>query len=184
MFNPLWPHGLQHVRLPCSSLSSRVCSKLCPLSWWCHPTTSSTVVPYSSCLQSFPASRFFSNELTVCIRWPKYWSFSFSIRPSSEHSGLISFRIDWFELLAVQRTLKSLLQHYSLNVSIPQRLSLLYGPTFTPVHDSWKTHSFDCMDLCRQSDVSAFNMLSRFLIAFLPRSKCLLISWLQSLQWF
>ena len=104
----------------------------------------------------FPSIRVFSSESALHVRWPKYWCFSFSISPSNDYSGLISFKIDWFELLAVQRTLKSLLQHYSLNVSIPQRLSLLYGPTFTPVHDSWKTHSFDCMDLCRQSDVSAF----------------------------
>ena len=80
MSNSLWPHGLQHARLPCPSPTPRACSKSCPLSWWCHPTISSSVVPFS-CLQSFPVLR---------IRWPKYGSFSFSISPSSEYSGLIS----------------------------------------------------------------------------------------------
>ena len=104
--------GLQHGRLPCPSLSPGACSNSCPLSQWCHPTISSSVVPFS-CLQSFTASGFFSNESVLLIRWPKYWSFSFSISPSSEYSGLISFRIVWFDLLAVQGTLKSLLQHHS-----------------------------------------------------------------------
>ena len=99
----------------------------------------------------FPSIRVFSNESVLPIRWPKYWSFSFSISPSNEYSGLISFRIDWFDLLAVQGTLKSLLQHHSSLV-----LSLLYGPTLTSIHDYWKNHSFDYMDLCQQSDISAF----------------------------
>ena len=89
----------------------------CPLSRWCHPTISSSVVPFSSCLQSFPASRF-SSESVLRIRWPKYWSFSFNINPSNEHSGLISFRIEWLDLLAVQGTLKSLLEHHSSKASI------------------------------------------------------------------
>ena len=91
-----------------------------PLTWlhgWCHPTISSSVVPFSSCLQSFPASRF-SSESVLRIRWPKYWSFSFNINPSNEHSGLISFRIEWLDLLAVQGTLKSLLEHHSSKASI------------------------------------------------------------------
>ena len=85
-----------------------------------------------------------------------YWSFSFSISTSNEQSGLIFFRIDWLALLAVQGTLKSLLQHHSSKTSILQQLSLLSGPTLTSVHDYWKNHSFDCMDICQQSDVSAF----------------------------
>ena len=93
-------------------------------------------LPFSSCLQSFPAS-VFSNEWALCIRWPKYQSFSIS--PSNEYSGLISFRIDWFDLLAVQEALKSLLQHH-INSSA---LSLLSGPTLTSIHDYWKNHSFD-----------------------------------------
>ena len=104
VFDSLQPHGLQHARLPCPSLSPRVCSNSSPLSWWGHPTVSSSVVRFSSCLQSFPGSGS-SNDSTLHIRWSKYWSFSFSISPSNEYSGLISFRIYWFDLLAVQRTL-------------------------------------------------------------------------------
>ena len=118
----LWPHGLQHARLPCPSPTPRACSNSCPSSRWCHPTISSSVVPFSSCLQSFPASggKIFSKffESVLCIRWPKYWSFSFSISPSNEYSWLISFRMDWFDLLAVPGTLKSLLQHHSSKASI------------------------------------------------------------------
>ena len=102
--------GLLHPRLSYPSSSPRACSNSCLLSLWYHPTILSSAIPFSSCLQSFPASGFFPNELALCIRWPKYWSFSFSICPSNEYSGLISFRIDWFDLLAAQRTLKSLLQ--------------------------------------------------------------------------
>ena len=97
-----------------------VYSNSCPMSRWCHPTISSSVVPFSSHLQSFPSIRVFSNESALCIRWPKYWSFSFSIIPSNEYSGLISFRMDWLDLLAVQRTLKSLLHHHSSKASILQ----------------------------------------------------------------
>ena len=96
------------------------CSNSCPLSWWCHSTISSSVTPFSSYLQSFPASGFFSNESVLLIRWPKYWSSRFSISPSNEYSGLFSFRIDWLNLLAVQGTLKSLLQHHSSKASILQ----------------------------------------------------------------
>ena len=111
-------HGLQHARLPCASLFPRVCSNSCLLSQWFYLTISSSAAPFSLCLQSLPLSGSFSNELTLCIRWPNYWSFSFSINPSSEHSRLISLRIDWFDLLAVQGTLKSLLQHHSSKASI------------------------------------------------------------------
>ena len=126
----------------------------------------------------FPSIRIFSNESVLCTRWPKYWSFNFSISPSNEYSGLISFRMDWFDLLAVQGTLKSLLQFKSINSSV---LSFLYGPALTSTHDYWKKHSFDYMDLCQQSDISAFlTSCVGFFIAFLPRSKRLLFSWLQS----
>ena len=90
-----------------------VYSNLCPLSWWRHPTISSSVIPFSSLLHLFPSVRVFSNESVLHIRWPNYWSFSFNISPSSEYSGLISFRMDWLDLLAVQGTLRSLLQHHS-----------------------------------------------------------------------
>ena len=115
MSNSLWPRGLQYARLPCPSPTPRLYSNSYPLSQWCHPTSSSSAVPLSSI---FPSIRVFSNESVLCIKWPKYWSFSFSISPSSKYSGLISFRMDWLNLLAVQETLKSLLQHHSSKVSI------------------------------------------------------------------
>ena len=115
--NSLQPHESQHARPPCPSLTPGVHSDSCPSSQWCHPAISSSVVPFSSCPQSLPAS-VFSNESTLCVRWPKYWSFSFSIITSKEHPGLISFRMDWLDLLAVQGTLKSLLQHHSSKASI------------------------------------------------------------------
>ena len=112
-------HGLQHARLPCLSQTPAVYSNSCPLSPWCHPTISSFVIPFSSRLQSFPL-RVFSNESLLHIRWTKFWGFSFSISPSYENSELISFRIDWLDLLAVQGTLKSLLQRHSSKASILQ----------------------------------------------------------------
>ena len=118
MSDSLWPHALKHTRLPCPSPTPRVYSNSCPLSQWCHPTISSCVIPFSSRLQSFPQSGSFPHESVLCIRWPKYWSFSFSISPSNEYSGLIFFSMDWSDLLAVQGTLKSLLQHRSSKTSI------------------------------------------------------------------
>ena len=93
-------------------------SDSCPLSWWCHPNISSPIAPLFLLPSIFPSIRVFSNELAFHVRWPKYWSFRFSIGPSNEYSGLMSFRIDWFDPLAVQGTLKSLLQHHSLKASI------------------------------------------------------------------
>ena len=147
----LWPHRLWYARLLCPPLSPRDCS--CPLSQWCYLTISSSTTPFF-CPQSFTASVFCS-ELALHIRWPKYGSFNFSINPSNEYSGLISFRIDWFDLLVVQGTLKSSpAPHFkSINSSA---LSLLYGPTLASIHDNRKNHNFDCMNLCLQSDVSAF----------------------------
>ena len=144
----LQSHGLQHARPPCPSPATGACSNSCPLSRWCHPTISSSVVPFSSCLQSFPASGSFSSESVVHIRWPKYWSFSFS--PSNEYSGLISFRSGLFDLTQESSPTP---QFKSINSLV---LSFLYGPTLTSIHDYWKNHSFDCMDLCQKSDVSAF----------------------------
>ena len=110
----LWPHGLQHIRLPCPSLSPGVCLNSCSLSWWCYLTTSSYVTP-SPLPLIFPES-VFPNDSALYIKWPKY--LSFRISPSNEYSGLISFRIDWFYLLAVQGTLKNLLYHHNLKESI------------------------------------------------------------------
>ena len=119
-----------------------------------------------------PSSRVFSNESTLRMRWPKYWSFSFSISPSNEYPGLISFRMDWLDLLAVQGTLKSLLQHHSSKASILQHSAFFIVQLSHPYMNTGKT-----IGLTRQT---FFNMLSRLVITFLPRSKRLLISWLQS----
>ena len=113
----LWLHGLQNARLLCLSPNPGTCSNSCTSSQWCHPMISSFVIPLSSGLQFFPASRSFP-ESVLHIRWPKYWSFSFTISPSNEYSGLISFRMNWFDLLTVRGTLKSLLQHHSSKASI------------------------------------------------------------------
>ena len=120
MSNSLWPHGLQHARPTCPSPTPGVYSNSCPLSRWCHPTILSSVVPFSYSFQSFPASGkwVFSNESVLRIRWRKYWSFSFNISASNEYSGLISVRIDWFYLLAIPGTIKSLLQNHSSKASV------------------------------------------------------------------
>ena len=127
----------------------------------------------------FPSIRVFSNESALRIRWPKYWSFSFSISTSNEYSGLISFRMDWLDLLAVQGTLKSLLQHHSSKASILWRSAFFIVQLSHPYMTTGKT-----IALSRQTFVdkvmSLLNMLSRLAIAFLPKSKCLSISWLQS----
>ena len=148
----------------------------CPSSQWCHPTISSSVIPFSSHLSSI---RVFSNESTLRMRWPKYWSFSFSISLSNEHPGLISFKMDWLDLLAVQGDLKSL-QHYRSKEPILWRsafliiqLSHLYVTTGKIIALTRWAFVGKVMSLL-------FNMLSRLLIPSLPRSKRLLISWLQS----
>ena len=120
----MWLHELQHTRLLCPSVSPRVCWNSCPLIRCCCLTISSSVALFS-CPQSFPASGSLENELALRLRWPKYWSFSFSISPSNEYSGLISFRIDWFDLLAVQGTLKSLLQHHISKASVLRHSAFL-----------------------------------------------------------
>ena len=128
----------------------------------------------------FPSIRVFTNDSVLRIRWPEYWSFSFSISPSNEYSGLISFRIDWFDLLAVQRTLKNLLQHHS------SKASVLWCSAFFIIQLSYlcmttgKTVALTRWIFVGKAMSLLFNMLSRLVIAFLPRSKCLLISWLQS----
>ena len=119
MSNSLWPHGLQHNRPPCPSPTPRVYSNLHALSWWCHPTISSSVIPFSSCPQSSPASGPFPmSQLFASGGQSIGISASLNISPSNEYSGLISFRMDWLDLLAVQGTLKSLLQHHSSKASV------------------------------------------------------------------
>ena len=136
----LQPHELQHTRLPCPSPAPEAYSNSCPLSQWCHPAISSSSLLFLP--STFPSIRGFSNESVLCIRWPKYWRFRFSISPSNEYSGVISFRIHWFDLTAVQGTLKSLLQHHSSKALILQH-SALFIAQLTSIHDYWKNNSFN-----------------------------------------
>ena len=159
MSDSLQPHWLQHARPPCPSPAPRACSNSCPLSCWCLPAISSSVVPFSSYLQSFPASGCFPMSAPH-IRWPKYWSFSFSISPSNEYSGLISFRIDWFDLLAVPGTLKSFLQHHSSKASILQHLAFFIVQLSHPYMTTGKT-----IALTRQIFVR--KLMSLFLMCYL-----------------
>ena len=138
MSNSLWSNGLQHSRVPCPSPMPRAYSNSCPSCRWCHLTISTSVAP--SPTFNLSQHQGLSNESVLPIRWPKYWSFSFSISPSSEYSELISFRMDWLDLLAIQGTLKSLLQHHS------SKASILWCSAFFIVqflHSHWKNHSFD-----------------------------------------
>ena len=173
VYDSLQLHGLQHARLPCLSPSPGVFSNSCPLSRWCHPTSSSSVIPFSSCLQSFPTLGSF--PINRLFRWLKCWNFIVS--PSSEYSGLISFRIDWFDLPVVQGTLKSLFQYHNLKASIfwlsaffMVQLSHLYLTTGKTIALTIWTFVSKVMSLL-------FSILSRVVIAFLTRRKCL--SWLQ-----
>ena len=247
MSNFLWPHGLQHARLPCPSLSPGVCTNSFPLSLWYHPTILPSVAPslpafnlsqdkgpQFSAVQLLSHVQLFatpwtaarhtflsitnswsllklmsiemlipSNHLTLChplllppsifpsirafykksvllIKWPKYWSFSFSISPSNEHSGLISFRMDWLDLLSVQGTLTSLLQHHSSKTSILGHSAFFIVQISHTYMITGKTIALTRWTFVGKLTSLLFNMLSRFVKAFLPRSKCLLISWLQS----
>ena len=178
MFDSLWPHGLQHTRLPCHSLSPRIFSNSYPLRQWCHPTISFSAVSFSSFASVFPSVRVFSNDSALFIRWPRYWSFSFKISPPSEFSG-------WFPLGLISlvpccardpQKSPSALQFESIKSLV---LRLLYGPIFTSVHELLEKS----IPLATQNFVGKvmslfFTMLSMFVIAFLLRSKCHLISWL------
>ena len=137
----LWPHESQHARPPCPSPTPRVDSNSCPSSRWCHPASSSSVVPFSSCPQTHPASGSFPMS-QLFESGGQSWSFSYSISPSNEYPGLISFRMDWLDLLAVQGTQESspTPQFKSINSSA---LSFLHSPTLTSIHDYWKNHSLD-----------------------------------------
>ena len=127
-----------------------------------------------------PSIRVFSNESVLCIRWPKYWSFSFSISSSNEYSGLISFRMDWLDLLVVQGTLKTLLQHHSSKASVLQRSAFFIIQLLSAYVTTGKTIALTRWTFVDKVMSLLFNMLSMLVIAFLPRSKHLLISWLQS----
>ena len=148
----LQPRGLQHTRLPYTSLSPRVCPNSCPLSWWCHPTISSSVTCFSSRPQSFPESgSFLMSQL---------FSSSFSFSPSSEYSGLISFRMDWLDLLAVQGTLKSLLQHHSSKASILQHSTFVTVQLSHPYMTTVKTIDLTIWTFFSKVKSLLFNMLS------------------------
>ena len=175
----LWPRELQHARPPLSITNSWSLLKLTSIESvmpsnhliLCHPF----LLPPSI----FPSIRVFSNKSVLCIMWPKYWSFTFSISHSNEYLGLISFRMDWLDLLAVQGTLKSLLQHHSSKASILQSSAFFMVQLSHPYMTTGKT-----IALTRQTFVGKvmsllFNKLSRLVITFLPRSKCLLILWVQ-----
>ena len=162
--NSLQLHEPQHIGLPCPSASPRAYSNSCPLNQWCHLTISFSVIPFCSCLQS----SLDSGELALLIMWPKCRSFNFSIIPSTEYSGLTSFRIDWFDLFAVQEALKS--------SSVSQFESFFYGSGLTSVHDYWKTVALTIQAFVGKVMFLLFNMLSRLVITFIPRSKRLLIS--------
>ena len=128
----------------------------------------------------FPSIRVFSKESMLCIRWPKYWTFSFSISPSNEYSGLISFRTDWFDLLAIQGTLKSPLQHHSSKASILPCSAFFMVQLSHPYMTNGKNIALNRWSFVGKIMSLLFNMLSRLVIAFIPRCKCLFISWLQS----
>ena len=138
----------------------------------CHPLLLLSPIPLSI--------RVFSSESTLSMRWPKYWSFSFSLSPSSEHPGLIAFRMDWLDLLAVQGTLKSLLQHHSSKASILRHSAFFTVQLSHPYMTTGKTIALTRRTLVSKVMSPLFNVLSRLVITFLPRSKRLLISWLQS----
>ena len=165
----LWPQGLQHTRLPCPSPSPEACPNSCPLSQWCHPTISSSVIPSPPAF-NLSQHQVFANKLALRIRWPKYWSFSFSISSSNVYSGLISFRMDWFDLPAVQGTRKSLLQPHSSTAS------MLCCSAFFIIQLS---HHMSTIWLCLLSNLHTdlrFSLISRHV--FSPESSQSLISWL------
>ena len=175
----LQPYGRHHTRVPCPSPTPRAYSNMSIESGMpsnhlilCHPL----LLPPSI----FPSIRVFSNGSVLHIRWPRYWSFSFSMSPSNEYPGLISLRIDWLDLLAVQGTLKSLLQQHSSKASIVQRSAFFIVQLSHPYMTTGKTIALTRWTFVGKVMSLLFNMLSRLVIAFLSRSKCLLISWLQS----
>ena len=174
MSDSLRPHGLQHARPPCATPTPGVYPNSCPSN---HLILCCPLLLLPSII---PNIRVFSNESALHIRWLKYWSFSFNISPSNEHSGLISFRMDWLDLLAVQGTLKSLLQHHSSKASILRHSAFFIVQLSHPYMTTGKTIALTRWTFVGKVVSLLFNVLSRLVITFLPRSKHLLISWLQS----
>ena len=180
-----WPQGLQHTRLPSSITNTWSLLKFMFIMMpWRHESVmpSNHVILCCPLLlpSVFPSIRVFSNESACHIRWPKYWSFSFSISPAKEYSGLISFRMDWLDLPAVQGTLNSLLQHHSSKASVLWCSAFFIVQLSHPYMTTGKTIALTRRTFVGKVMSLLFNMLSRLVIVFLPRSKCLLISWLQS----
>ena len=178
--NYLQPHEPQHIRPPCPSPTPGVHPK--PMSIESVMPSNHIIICHPPLLlpSIFPSIRVFSNESALCIRLPKCWIFNFSISPPNEHPGLISFRMDWLDLLAVQGTLKSLLQHHSSKASIFQRSAFFTVQLSHPYMTTGKIIALTKRTFVGKVMSLLLNMLSRFVITFLPRSKCLLISWLQS----
>ena len=177
--NSLWPHESQHTSPPCPSPLPE--STQTHVHWVGDPSSHLILChPLLLLPPILPSIRVFSKESTFHMRWPKYWSFSFNISPSNEPPGLISFRMDWLDLLAVQGILKSLLQQHSSKASILQRLAFFTIPLSHPYMTTWKTIALTRQTFDGKVMSLLFNMLSRLIITFLPRSKHLLISWLQS----
>ena len=180
MFDSLWPHWTAAHQASLSITNSQSLLKLMSIESvmpsnnliFCHPCL---LLP-----SIFPSIRVFSNESVLHLRWPKYWSSSFSINPSNEYSGLISFRMDWLNLLAVQGTLRSLLQHHGLKASILQHSAFFMVQLSHPYLTTGKTTALTIWTFVCKVMSLLFNTLSRFVIAIHPKSKCLLISWLQS----
>ena len=175
----LWPHGLQHAQPPCPSPTPGVYSNARPLTQCCHPTISTSVIPFSSNLRLCQHQGLFQ-WVSSSHQWPKYWSFSFNISPSNEYSGLISFRMDWLDLLAVQGTLKCILQHHSSKASILRRSAFFIVQLTQSYMTTGKTTALTRWTFAGKVKSLLFNMLSRLVITFLPRRKRLLISWVQS----
>ena len=174
---------MQHASPACPSSTPGVYPNSCPSSQSCHRCPSSHLIlcrPLLLLPPILPIIRVFSSESTLCMRWPKYWSFSFNISPSNEHSGLISFRMDWLDLLAVQGTLKNLLQHHSSKASILLCSTFFIVQLSHPYMTTGKIIALTRRTFVDKVMSLLLNMLSRLLITFLSRSKRLLISWLQS----
>ena len=168
MSNSLWLHGLQYARSPCPSPTPGAYSNSCPSSQWCHPTVSSSVIPILRLPSIFSSIRVFSNESVLYIMWSKNWSFSFSISPSNGHPGLISFRMDWLDLLEVQGTLKSLLQHHSSKASILQCSAVFIVQLSHPYMTTGKHIPLTRWTLVGKVMSLLLNILSRLVITFLP----------------
>ena len=164
MSNSLRPHESQHARPPCPSPTPRIYPNSCPSSRWCHPAISSSVIPFSSCPQPLPASGSFPMSQLFTSGGQSIGSFSFSISPSNEHLGLISFRMDWLDLLAVQGTLKSLLQHHSSKASNLQHSAFFIVQLSHPYMTTGKTIALTKRTFVGKVMSLLFNMLSRLVI--------------------